>query len=90
MRRRERDKKRESAAVFHGELETEVGRTGGWASEPEGKGGREAGAGLVSSCSQSEAGVALCRVNLTLATQWREREREREGETRWTGEQMAD
>jgi len=34
------------------------------------KGGRW-GAGLVSSHSQLEAGVVLCRVNLTLATQWR-------------------
>ena len=61
---------RESGSDF---MESWKQRSGGWASERargEGReGGREEGAGLVSSRSQSEAGVVLCRVNLTLATQ---------------------
>lgn len=57
-----------AAALLHGELETR-GRVGGRASQTGKKEGREVGVGLVSRRSQSEAGVVLCRVNLTLATQ---------------------
>lgn len=45
------------------------GQAGGRTSEPEGNEESEVGAGLASSHSQLEAGVVLCRVNLTLATQ---------------------
>lgn len=45
------------------------GQAGRRVSEPERKEGREIGEGLVSSRSQSEGSMVLCRVNLTLATQ---------------------
>lgn len=77
-RERERDKKEgERERESGGSVSRRAGnrgradrRVGERASEPKGK-EREGGggAGLVSSRSQSEAGVALCRVNLTLATQ---------------------
>lgn len=53
MRGREKDKKRQdkAAAAFHGELETEGGRTGGWASERARGERREWGGG--GACEQS-------------------------------------
>ena len=66
----ERDRERAAAISWRaGNRGRADRRVGERASQRGRKGGRETGAGLVCSRSQSEAGVVLCRVNLTLATQ---------------------
>lgn len=71
----ERETKRGREREISGSASPRAGNRG-WAdrrvgehASQRGKERREAGAGLVLRCSQSEAGVLLCRVNLTLATQ---------------------